>query len=75
LLSGFNDRLKYELEKIAPTYIQKITVHESKCANNLGAWIGGSTLASLESFYGQYVEREEYDKNRSTIGDRLGGAW
>lgn len=52
MLEGFSQRLKYELEKIAPTYIQKIQVHESKCVNNLSAWIGGSTLGSLESFYG-----------------------
>jgi actin, other eukaryote len=56
---GINERMTAELKKLVPTSIEVrvVTPPERKYS----VWIGGSILASLNTFQENWITREEYD--------------
>eukprot|EP00053_Salpingoeca_punica_P004509 m.49475 g.49475 ORF g.49475 m.49475 type:complete len:514 (+) comp12826_c1_seq1:2177-3718(+) len=58
LLEGFADRLRHDLREIAPPSVL-IQIDATK-NRHLGAWIGGSILASVKSFNPHWISLEEY---------------
>jgi len=59
LFKGFGDRLINELKKIAPKDI-KIKISSPK-ERLYSTWIGGSILASLDTFKKMWVSKREYE--------------
>ena len=65
---GINERMTAELKKLAPVSIdvRVITPPERKYS----VWIGGSILASLNTFQENWITREEYDECGPSIVHR-----
>lgn len=65
LFSGLTERLGKELLSLAPKAmkVKIIAADERKFAT----WIGGSILASMESFQNKWVTKSEYDEHGATI--------
>lgn len=65
---GINERMTAELKKLAPASIdvRVITPPERKYS----VWIGGSILASLNTFQENWITREEYDECGPSIVHR-----
>lgn len=60
LIKGFGDRLLNELRKITP---KELKIRISASSERLfSTWIGGSILASLDTFKRMWVSRKEYDE-------------
>jgi centractin len=67
LLSGFTDRLLNEVKRQAPKET-KVRIHAPKSEDRqTTTWLGGSILASLNSFSSMVVSKKEYDEDRSII--------
>ncbi|XP_071158127.1 actin-like [Mytilus edulis] len=62
---GITERMRSEITKLAPL-IKKINVKTPPDIKN-SAWVGGSILASLPTFQGMCITKEEYDE----IGPRI----
>ncbi|XP_042863814.1 actin, clone 302-like isoform X2 [Penaeus japonicus] len=60
LTPGFAERLKKEIAALAPSGVS-VRVY-ARDERHVGAWIGGSILASLSTFQKLWVSREEYDE-------------
>lgn len=60
LLNGFEKRLEKEMKQLIPgnTKMKIVPVEEKKCSS----WIGGSILASLQTFQKIWIELEDYDE-------------
>lgn len=59
LLKGFGDRLVNEMRKITPKELKiRISAPQERLYST---WIGGSILASLDTFKRMWVSRREYD--------------
>ena len=65
---GINERMTAELKKLVPTSIEVrvVTPPERKYS----VWIGGSILASLNTFQENWITREEYDECGPSIVHR-----
>ncbi|KAH8836077.1 hypothetical protein DL96DRAFT_1733821 [Flagelloscypha sp. PMI_526] len=65
MFPGIADRVLKELTNLAPsgTRIKIIAPPERKYS----AWVGGSMLARLTSFQGQWITRDEYDESGPAI--------
>ena len=65
---GINERMTAELKKLVPTSIEVrvVTPPERKYS----VWIGGSILASLNTFQENWITREEYDEGGPSIVHR-----
>lgn len=63
-LKGFPERLSKDLSTCLPTNI-KLKVIASNVSNErrFGAWIGGSTIASAESFKQMWFSCHDYYEN------------
>ncbi|XP_003743592.1 beta-centractin [Galendromus occidentalis] len=61
LFKGFGDRLLSEVKKIAPKS-NKIRISAPQ-ERLYSTWIGGSILASLDTFKRMWVSRREYEEN------------
>nr|CAD7415467.1 unnamed protein product [Timema poppensis] len=60
LFKGFGDRLLSEIRKIAPKEIKiKISAPQERLYST---WIGGSILASLDTFKKMWISKREYDE-------------
>ncbi|KAH7645183.1 Alpha-centractin [Dermatophagoides farinae] len=60
LFKGFGDRLLNEVRKIGPKDLKiRISAPQERLYST---WIGGSILASLESFKRMWISRKEYDE-------------
>lgn len=61
LFKGFGDRLLNEVKKIASKDLKiRISAPQERLYST---WIGGSILASLESFKRMWISRKEYDED------------
>jgi hypothetical protein len=67
-LIGFEDRLRKELNVLAPeaeiTFVMAVD-------KQLATWVGGSILGELELFSQMVVTREEYDESEVMMEDVL----
>ncbi|XP_065071989.1 alpha-centractin [Rhopilema esculentum] len=60
LFKGFGDRLLHEIKKLAPKDIKiRISAPQERLYST---WIGGSILASLDTFKKMWVSKKEYDE-------------
>ncbi|XP_019875136.1 beta-centractin [Aethina tumida] len=60
LFKGFGDRLLSEIKKLSPKDVQiKISAPQERLYST---WIGGSILASLDTFKKMWVSKREYDE-------------
>ena len=60
MFKGFGDRLLSEVKKLAP---KDIKIRTSAPQERLySTWIGGSILASLDTFKKMWVSKREYDE-------------
>jgi len=68
MFPGFADRLQKEVTALAPASarIKIIAPPERKYST----WIGGSILASLSTFQGQWISKEEYDESGPSVVHR-----
>lgn len=65
LFKGFGDRLLNEVKKIASKDLKiRISAPQERLYST---WIGGSILASLESFKRMWISRKEYDEEGPRI--------
>ncbi|KAL7981335.1 hypothetical protein Chor_002231 [Crotalus horridus] len=63
VLQGFGDRLLSEVKKLAPKDIKiKISAPQERLYST---WIGGSILASLDTFKKMWVSKKEYEEDGS----------
>lgn len=57
---GFGDRLLNEVKKVAPKDLKiRISAPQERLYST---WIGGSILASLDTFKRMWVSRKEFDE-------------
>ncbi|CAF4645071.1 unnamed protein product, partial [Rotaria magnacalcarata] len=69
LFRGFGDRLLSELKRIAPKEVKiKISAPRERLYST---WIGGSILASLDTFKKIWVTKREYDAEGARMTDKL----
>ncbi|CAH8385338.1 unnamed protein product [Eruca vesicaria subsp. sativa] len=61
MFPGFADRMLKEIGALAPDSMKLKVVAPPERANSV--WIGGSILASLDSFQQMWVTKAEYDEN------------
>ncbi|KAJ5071049.1 actin-7-related [Anaeramoeba ignava] len=68
LIPNFNERLKKEIELLAPkqTKIHIVSVPERKFLT----WIGGSILGSLTAYKNMWIPKEDYEEYGPSIVDR-----
>uniref|UniRef100_A0A3B3Y3J3 Uncharacterized protein n=1 Tax=Poecilia mexicana TaxID=48701 RepID=A0A3B3Y3J3_9TELE len=64
LFSGFSDRMKKEISRLAPPGII------APAERQLSVWSGGSILASLSSFQEMWISKQEYDESGPGIVHR-----
>lgn len=65
LFTGMSERLSKELLSLAPKVMKvKIIAADER---KFSTWIGGSILASLESFQNKWITKSEYDENGAAI--------
>lgn len=63
LFKGFGDRLLSEVKKIAPKDIKiRISAPQERLYST---WIGGSILASLDTFKKMWISKKEYDEENA----------
>uniref|UniRef100_A0A8B9LF68 Beta-centractin n=1 Tax=Astyanax mexicanus TaxID=7994 RepID=A0A8B9LF68_ASTMX len=63
LFKGFGDRLLSEVKKLAPKDVKiKISAPQERLYST---WIGGSILASLDTFKKMWVSKKEYEEDRA----------
>ena len=66
---GTPERLKVEMEKLVPgVRIKAMSTNPDE--RSIGAWLGGSILASLGSFHELWVSRQDYEEFGPSIVDR-----
>jgi len=65
LIPGFVDRVKTEIEKLAPPSVKVSVV--SKGDGIFATWLGGSILASLTNFSNLLVSKREYEEGGSSV--------
>jgi actin-related protein len=65
---GFADRMQKEIAVLAPSTmnVKVIALPERKYS----VWIGGSVLASLQSFQKMWISKKEYNESGPTIVHR-----
>lgn len=65
LFKGFGDRLLSEVKKLSPKDIKiKISAPQER---TLTTWIGGSILASLDTFKKMWVSKREYEEDSRVL--------
>ncbi|KAF5926179.1 hypothetical protein HPG69_011305 [Diceros bicornis minor] len=63
VFTGFGDRLLSEVKKLAPKDVKiKISAPQERLYST---WIGGSILASLDTFKKMWVSKKEYEEDGS----------
>jgi centractin len=65
LFKGFGERLLYELKKEAPNEV-KIKINAPP-ERKYSTWVGGSILASLDTFQKMWVSKKEYDETGASV--------
>lgn len=66
---GFSQRLYHELSARSPAAFRTKIIGEDRRRVDM-AWLGGSILASLESFDPMWVTRKEFEEHGASIVDR-----
>ena len=68
MFKGLSERIEKEVASLAPQTmrVRVVTTRE----RNLGAWFGGSILASLETFPQMVITRNEYNERGPGIVHR-----
>lgn len=65
LFQGFGDRLLWEVKKLAPKDIKiRISAPQERLYST---WIGGSILASLDTFRKMWVSKKEYEDEGAKV--------
>ncbi|XP_020647229.2 actin-3 [Pogona vitticeps] len=67
MLRGFSERIKKELQKIEPASKVGILASPTRI---FSAWLGGSIVASLNSFQNIWINRQEYNEKGSFVVHR-----
>lgn len=63
MIKGFGERLLTEVKKLAPKDVKiKISAPQERLYST---WIGGSILASLDTFKKMWVSKREYEEDRA----------
>jgi len=70
LYDGFDDRLKLEMTRVAPTQRLKTIASNYSVERKFGVWIGGSILASLGSFQQMWMSKSEYEERGKSLVER-----
>lgn len=60
LLKGFKERIEYEISKLVEDNTA-LSIRSGKARENM-VWLGGSVLASSESFSRHWIHRDEYNE-------------
>ena len=60
MISGIADRMKKELDSIAPSAMKNRVIAQPE--RKYSVWIGGSILASLSTFQQMWISKQEYDE-------------
>jgi actin len=58
MFEGFEERLKKEMINLLPSTVKVSIISPQE--RKYSAWIGGSILASLSTFQGLWISKEEY---------------
>jgi actin, other eukaryote len=65
MFPGISERMSREVTALSPASIKvKIVAPPER---KYSVWIGGSILASLSTFQGEWIFREEYDETGPSI--------
>lgn len=68
LFPGFGDRLLHEVKRLAPKEVKiKISAPPER---KYSTWIGGSILASLDTFRKMWISHDEYDEDGANVVHR-----
>jgi len=68
LFPGFGDRLLHEVKRLAPKEVKiKISAPPER---KYSTWIGGSILASLDTFRKMWVSHDEYEEDGANVVHR-----
>jgi len=68
MFPGFAERMKKEVENLAPSTVKICIVAPSD--RNYSVWIGGSILGSFATFKQMWISKEEYDESGPAIVHR-----
>ena len=68
MFSGFPDRLKKEMTELAPPTVRVNVVATPE--RKYSVWIGGSLLASLQSFQEMWISKQKYDESGPNVVHR-----
>eukprot|EP00670_Eutreptiella_braarudii_P002371 CAMPEP_0174295326 /NCGR_PEP_ID=MMETSP0809-20121228/44406_1 /TAXON_ID=73025 ORGANISM="Eutreptiella gymnastica-like, Strain CCMP1594" /NCGR_SAMPLE_ID=MMETSP0809 /ASSEMBLY_ACC=CAM_ASM_000658 /LENGTH=71 /DNA_ID=CAMNT_0015397517 /DNA_START=17 /DNA_END=232 /DNA_ORIENTATION=- len=68
MYQGLPERMSKEITNLAPNGVKVKVVAPPE--RKYSVWIGGSVLASLSTFQGRWVKREEYDEMGPSIVHR-----
>lgn len=63
LIQGLNDRLSTDLVGAFPGARVRVSAAGNVAERKYGAWIGGSIVASLETFNQMWISRKEYEEH------------
>ena len=68
IFTGFSARLKSEMRKLAPSSFTARSFGMCQLDDRINnVWVGGSIIASLSTFQGMWISKEEYDEYGPTI--------
>ncbi|TVU04269.1 hypothetical protein EJB05_50154, partial [Eragrostis curvula] len=65
MFEGFADRLSNEITALAPTSMEIQVVAPSE--RKYSVWLGGSILASLDTFQQMWISKEEYEESGPSV--------
>ncbi len=64
MMKNFPERLKQEINKLAPAEIKRTEIeYRADSLRKFSAWIGGSMIGSLRTFQNLAITKAEYDEN------------
>lgn len=68
MFQGIAERIQKEITSLAPA--EKVKIIAPPIDRKLSAWIGGSILASLDTFQSFWITKEEYEEAGPAIVER-----
>jgi len=69
MFPGISERLQHEMTQLAPSNIKVKIIAPAE--RKYSVWIGGSILASLQSFTEMWITREHFDESGPGIVHRM----
>jgi actin len=70
MIPGFCERLEKEMKGHGTHVIEDVVEIDVAMDRNYSVWIGGSLMASLNSFQQMWISRSEYDEHGRDIVQR-----